>query len=131
MRIRALRLVLGPAACTLACAGCLWFVAGAAAGAGAVVWAKGSLARIYEAPYETVSRAARGAVRDLEYTVTSVRHDASVTVIHAKRADNAPVKIQVSRVDASRARVSVRVGRVGRREPALVVLDAITRRVGR
>lgn len=126
-----LRAVLVPAVCALACTGCLFFLAGAAAGAGAVVWMKGGTRRTYNEPYDKVWKASCDAIRDLGYADITERHGAELSQIQARRVDDALVTVQVQYRRRLQTRVNVKLGSPGGRPGEVTVVDAITVQLSR
>ena len=129
-RIRWFLAPLALGALLLGTTGCIWFLAGAAAGAGAVVWVSGKLKKKYDVPVGRASAAASGAVKGLGFRVESDVHDASCARIKAQRADGKPVWVDVDRVTDTTSEVTVRVGAMGDKEAAMQVMDAIDARLG-
>jgi len=129
-RIRLLVAPLALSALLLGTSGCIWFLAGAAAGAGTVVWISGKLKKKYDVPVGRASAAAANAVRGLGFRVESDVHDSSSARIKAERADGKPVWVDVDRVTNNQCEVTVRVGVMGDKEAAMQVMDAIDARLG-
>ena len=102
--------VLGSAFITSGCAG---MVVAAAAGAGALSYAQGSVNRTYHADYYQAVSASKSVLRELNIPQTGQTSDALKTIIKAKRADDTPVTIQIDRDRPQLTRISVRTGVVG------------------
>ena len=111
-------------------AGCFWLLAGAAAGAGTVIYIDGKLVKKYDAPQQRVWLAASGAIQNLGFRVEEEAHDAAFGKIEAKRADGKSVHVEVKRLSDSQVEVSVRVGTIGNKEDAMQILDRIDKKLG-
>jgi hypothetical protein len=129
-RIRLLLAPLALGALLAGASGCIWFLAGAAAGAGTVAWVEGKLVKKYDAPAGKVGLAASAAVKDLHFAVESDVHDAAATRIKAERADGKSVTVDVDRVSDNQCEVAVRVGLLGNDDSALQIMNAIDARLG-
>lgn len=129
-RIRLLLAPLALSALLLGTSGCIWFLAGAAAGAGAVVWLGGKLTKKYDVPVGRAATAASYVVRDLGFRVESEAQDASCARIKAERADGKPVWVDVDRVTETTCEVTVRVGAMGDKEGAMQIVDALDAKLG-
>jgi len=117
------------AALALGGSGCIWLLAGAAAGAGTVAYVNGELTKKYGEPYSRVWPAVDGAVKGLGLKVESDQHDGMVGRIKAKRADGETVQIGVEMKAERLTEVSVRTGLM-KRDDSQLVIDEIDRRLG-
>jgi len=122
---RALPRSLAAAALAVSLQGCLWMVAGGAAGA--YLWSEGNLVRHYSQPISTAWEGARFALRDLGLAVEEQKIDSHQGQLTAKRSNGVPVMVTLERWTERETRVSVRVGALGDRAESERVHEAIAR----
>ena len=115
----------------LGASGCLWFVAGAAAGATGVAWVGGKLTKNYDVEYARTRTAASEVAVELGFTVESNVHDETIAKVRARRADGALVRIDVHPSAEKSSRVVVRVGTFGNKEVSMQIMDAIDKKLGK
>ncbi len=116
------------AALALGGSGCLFLLAGAAAGAGTVAYINGELVKTYGEPYGRVWSAVDATVKGLGLRVESDQHDGMVGHIKAKRADGETVQISAERKGDKLTEVRVRTGLV-KRADSQQIMDEIDRRL--
>jgi hypothetical protein len=109
--------------------GCIAAAAGAAAGAGAVVYVKGMLEETVSYPTPVVYRATLAALQDLKVPVLEDKHDNLNTELKAKFADNTYLWIWIDSVSSTASTLKIRVGTFGEENRSRQVLDAIHRRL--
>ncbi len=99
-------------ATSLSVTGCALFLigAGAAAGAGAVVYVSGELKASDEVSVDRAYAAALRAMDDLQFRVTKKQKDALAAEIVARRADDTPITIRIKRQSEAVTEVRIRVG---------------------
>lgn len=105
--------------------GCLWMVAGGAAGA--YLWSEGNLVRHYAQPLSTTWEGARFALRGLGLAVEEQKIDQHQGRLTAKQGNGVPVMVTLERWTDRETRVSVRVGALGDRAGSERVHEAIAR----
>jgi outer membrane protein OmpA-like peptidoglycan-associated protein len=105
---------------------------GAAAGTGAAYF-KGKDSRLYDSEYHRTAQACMETLAALKIPVVQTSADELKTTIHAKRADETPVSIEVVRAGPGRCEVSIRNGAVGISglEAANQIHNALKERLGR
>lgn len=108
--------------------GCVVLGAGAA-GAGAMAYLRGELAGNLEARFSEASRAAEGAIKDLEFTLVENRGDALTRNITARTADDKKVEIKLSSVSSQLTKIQIRVGIFGDETISLAILERIKARL--
>jgi hypothetical protein len=111
--------------------GCVAAAVGAAAGAGAVVYLKGTLEETVSYSAPTVYRAAIAALQDLKVPILEDRHDNLNAELKAKFADNTHLWIWIDSVSSSATTLKIRVGTFGEENRSRQVLDAIHRHLSR
>jgi hypothetical protein len=107
--------------------GCLLFVAGAAAGAGAVGYAyvNGVVESTEAASLNRTWDASLAAMQDLQYTVTSQAKDALVGNLTARNANNTEINIKLKYVSNTSTEVHIRVGKLGDETLSRTILSKI------
>ena len=93
--------------------GCSAVVLGLGAGAGAVAYSSGEIARTYEAEYHRAVGASMDTLHQLNIQPAEKMADELKTEIKANRADGSPVKVEVERIDSQRTQISIRTGAIG------------------
>jgi outer membrane protein OmpA-like peptidoglycan-associated protein len=93
--------------------GCSAVVLGLGAGAGAVAYSSGEIARTYEVEYHRAVGASMDTLRQLHIQPAEKMADELKTEIKANRADGSPVKVEVERIDLQRTQISIRTGTIG------------------
>src|SRR5262245_32024344 len=111
--------------------GCLLFVAGAAAGAGAAgyAYANGVLKATEPAPLDRVWSASVDAMKDLEYSITKQAKDALTGNLTARNASDKKIEIQMKKLSENSTEISIRVGTFGDENLSRVILDKIKKRL--
>src|SRR5262245_842241 len=129
--IKRVTLVLLCSALLLATSGCLLFVAGAAAGAGAAgyAYANGVLKATEPSPLDNVWSATIGAMKDLQYSVTKQAKDALTGDLTARTATDKKIEIQLKKLSDNSTEISIRVGTFGDENLSRVILDKIKNRL--
>jgi outer membrane protein OmpA-like peptidoglycan-associated protein len=93
--------------------GCSAVVLGLGAGAGAVAYSRGEIARTYEVEYHRAVDASMDTLHQLNIQPAEKMGDELKTEIRAIRADGSPVKVEVERIDSQRTQISIRTGAIG------------------
>lgn len=109
--------------------GCAAVVIGGAAGAGTVVWLKGSLEQQINKPLGQVHTAALAAMKDLELPVHENQKDALNAKIRSQFVDGDKVWIDIESLTGSSSKIKIRVGVMGDEKKSLRILDIINRRL--
>jgi len=125
MRIRPLLAIV--LALPLATAGCpaVLVGAGAAAGAGALVWQRGWLRGNIPEPAARVHRAARSALADFKITVESHSLTPKLGTVDATMPDGRRVVVETRPQGAKESQVRIRVGIWGDQEMSLRIYEQI------
>jgi len=107
--------------------GCVLFVAGAAAGAGAAgyAWVKGEVVATEQASLSQTWDASLAAMQDLQFPVTSQVKDALEGNLTARNAKNTEIKIQLKYISNTSTEVHIRVGTFGDESLSRVILGKI------
>ena len=129
--IRRVALILLASALVSLTGGCLLFVAGAAAGAGAAGYAyvNGVLKATEPASLDRVWSASTGAMKDLEYRISKQTKDALTGELIARNASDKKIEIQLKKVSDNSTEISIRVGTFGDENLSRVILDKIKKRL--
>jgi len=111
-------------ALSLAVTGCtaVMIAAGAAAGAGAIVWYRGWLRETIAEPVGRVHRAARAALGDFKVDIVEDSLDDRSGVVDGYLEDGRRVMVKARRLDEKKTRVRVRVGFWGDQTYSLRIL---------
>ncbi len=114
-------------AAALGLSGCALFLigAGAAAGAGAVVYVSGELKATDEVAIDRAYRATLAAMDTLKFRVTKTQQDALAALVVARRADDTPVTIRLKRQTDTLTEVRIRVGTWGDESLSRLIHDKI------
>jgi hypothetical protein len=110
-----------------ACTGCGAAAVGAAAGAGAVAYANGTLGSKAAGTVPVVQQATVDALNDLNLPVTGQRGDAASGQLQSRYSDGTNLTIDLKKASASVTDIGIRVGRFGDQTRSQQVLDAINR----
>lgn len=105
--------------------GCVAAAVGAAAGAGAVVYVKGTLEETMSYPTPVVYDAVRAALRDLKVPVLEDKHDSLNAELKGKFADNTTLWVWIDSVSSAASTLKVRVGTFGEENRSRQVLDMV------
>ena len=103
------------AAMPLTLAGCPLFLlaGGAAVGAGAVMWATGTLSEDVNEPIYRVHRAAGAALLDLKAVIEKNELKEDAGLVDGTLSDGSHVAVKTSRLADMKTRVRIRVGMTG------------------
>lgn len=112
----------------LALSGCAAVLVGAAAGAGAgtAAYVMGDLEKAYDLELETVYRASKAGVEDMEFRITEDLKDLARFKIVSQMADGKKVTVS-GRYKDNVFRLSIRVGTFGNETVSRQILDKIER----
>lgn len=105
--------------------GCVALVAGAAGGAGTVVWLSGKLSQELNASLPKSLEAAKSAMRSLDLDITRETVKDDVAQLTGDYYDSRPIWIDIHRLSDMSSRIEVRVGAPGDKEAARKILNQI------
>lgn len=106
--------------------GC-WFLAGAAAGGAAAVYAGGDLEATVDAPVRDTYDATREAMRELGFRMTKSRADALTGEVVALDSRDKKIEVNLESKGEKLTYISIRIGIVGDKADSMRILDAIKR----
>ena len=109
----------------VATSGCFALVVGAAAGAGGVIWAKGSLVKELNVPLDRAHKAGVSALKKLELPIIIDRKDKLTAKLESKFADGTNVWIDMNSLTSKTTKVVVRVGAIGDQTRSQEIMDMI------
>lgn len=107
--------------------GCVPLLIGAAAGAGGVVWVKGSLEQNFDKSVDHLHRASLGGLRDVKCAVSSDQIRKHLAKIKFKFDDGQEGTINIKAMTERSSRLKIRVGILGDETKSQIVLNAIVR----
>jgi len=107
--------------------GCILFVAGAAAGAGAAGYAyvDGEIQTTEAASLDRTWEAVQAAMQDLQFPVTAKAKDALQGDLTAHNASNTTIRIKLKYISTSSTEVRIRVGTFGDESLSRIILNKI------
>jgi hypothetical protein len=107
--------------------GCLLFVAGgaAAAGAGGYAYVKGEAVSTETVTLDRAWNASLAAMKDLEFPVTSQKKDALQAELTARDASDKKITVSLKKVSEKSTEIHIRVGTFGDESLSRVILDKI------
>lgn len=108
-------------------AGCIPLLIGAAAGAGGVAWAKGSLEQNFDKTVDQLHRASLGGLRDIKCAVSSDQIRKHLAKIKFKFDDGQEGTINIKAMTERSSQLKIRVGVLGDETKSHIVLNAILR----
>lgn len=111
--------------------GCVAAAIGAAAGAGTVVYLKGTLEETMSYPTPVVYDAVRAALRDLKVPVIEDKHDSLTAELKGKFADNTNLWIWIDSASSTASTLKIRVGTFGEENRSRQVLDKVHQQLSR
>lgn len=107
--------------------GCVPLLIGAAAGAGGVVWVKGSLDQNFDKTVEQLHRASLAGLRDIKCAVRTNQIRKHLAKINFEFDDGQKGSVNIKAVTERSARLKIRVGVLGEETKSHIVLNAILR----
>ena len=105
--------------------GCVPLLIGAAAGAGGVVWAKGSLEQNFDNTVDQLHRASLAGLRDIKCTVRTDQIRKHLAKIEFKFDDGQKGSINIKALTERSAKLKIRVGVLGDETKSNIILNAI------
>lgn len=107
--------------------GCLLFVAGgaAAAGAGTVLYVNGELKDTEETSLDTTHVAALAGLRDLQFAIVNETKDALHSQINARTATDTKVQVTLTKQGPALTEIRIRVGTFGDEKLSRDILEKI------
>jgi len=109
--------------------GCVWLLAGAAAGAGGTVYHLGKLKETVNQPVPTVHEAAKKAMEDLKLPLTRNAGDKLTVEMKSEFSDGKSLWVSIQSLTEKSSTLTVRVGLTGDQARSRMVLDAIKKRL--
>lgn len=106
--------------------GCAVLALGAAGGAAGYAIATGAAAKNYDQPLEYVYQAAHRALADMKAEIIIDDFGAMRTQIHAEDITGRNIRVDIDALTDQTSRVRVRVGNIGSKEAAMLIIDTIT-----
>ncbi len=127
MKIKSIMLTTLLLATGVAGSGCALFLigAGAAAGAGTVVYLNGELKVSGNVSLDRGWDAAQQAMRDLQFKVTKTQKDALAGELVARRADDTPIRVRLKQESATVTEFRIRVGTWGAEDLSRLIYQKI------
>jgi Protein of unknown function (DUF3568) len=122
--IARLGLCLALALLPLLTTGCV-IVAAGAVGAGAVVYVRGELESIVDAPYAKLVDATRSALKDLEYVKISEKKDALEAEFIYRTALDKKVTLRLNKMENDLSRLRIRIDVIGDEALSKTILEKI------
>ena len=111
----------------LTTSGCVPLLIGAAAGAGGVVWVKGSLEQNFDNTVDQLHRASLAGLRDIKCTVRTNQIRKHLAKINFEFDDGQKGSINIKALTERSAQLKIRVGVLGDETKSHIVLNAILR----
>lgn len=109
--------------------GCAALVVGAAAGAGTYAYVQGELQSTESASLDRTWAATQGAIKELQFTVTTQQKDALLGRLIARTAKDKKIEINLKKTGDHLTEVRIRVGTFGDEELSRLILDKIKSRL--
>ncbi len=103
---------------------------GAAAGAGAVIYARGELQAVETTSIQRTWDATHDAMRDLGFAVTDQEKNPDSATLQARTKDNDEVNIRLQAKGVTATEIGIRVGTFGNEALSRVILEKIQRNIG-
>ncbi|MBI3617059.1 MAG: DUF3568 family protein [Candidatus Omnitrophica bacterium] len=107
--------------------GCVPLLIGAAAGAGGVAWAKGSLEQNFDKTVDQLHRASLAGLRDIKCTVRNDQIRKHLAKIDFEFDDGQKGSVNIKALTERSAQLKIRVGVLGDETKSHIVLNAILR----
>jgi hypothetical protein len=110
-------------------AGCVALVAGAAVGAGTVVYIKGNLEETINASVNKTHFAALAALKEMGMPIWKDNHDQMSANMKSRFADGKHVWVDIEAITDSSCKLQIRVGTFGDEYRSRQILEAIHRNI--
>jgi hypothetical protein len=107
--------------------GCAALVVGGAAGAGTVAYVRGELKAVEDVTLDHAWPAAKQAMSDLEFAVTSAEKDAFHGELVARGAGDKKIVVKLERQSDAVTEIKIRVGTFGDEAMSREILETIQR----
>ena len=107
--------------------GCFALLAGAAVGAGGVIWVTGKLQQDLNASLDRVHKAALAALKKQDLPIIVDRKDKLTGKVESQYADGKHVWIDLDYLTKSTTKITIRVGTLGDERRSREILDEIIR----
>jgi hypothetical protein len=109
--------------------GCAAVIVGGAAGAGTYAYISGELKVNENASLDRCWSATQGAMKDLEFTVTTSKKDALQGQVVAKTAVDKKIEIQLTKTTDALTEIRIRVGTFGDQAMSQLIIQKIEKRL--
>jgi hypothetical protein len=109
--------------------GCAAVIVGGAAGAGTYAYISGELKVSENASLDRCWSATQGAMKDLEFTVTTSKKDALQGQVVAKTAADQKVEIRLTKTTDALTEIRIRVGTFGDQAMSQLIVQKIEKRL--
>ena len=129
MKMKSLLTLLATTITVLLLTGCVALVVGGAAGVGTYAYVKGELKVNESASLDRCWSASQGAMKDLQFTVTTQNKDALSGQLIAHTAMDKKIEIYLKKVSDNLTEVRVRVGTFGDEDMSRVIIQKIEKRL--
>ena len=107
--------------------GCVPLLAGAAGGVGTATWLSGKLSQEFEAPFDRTLKAVESALKSLKLEITEKTVKKDVAQVMSKYTDGRTIWIDIRPISRRQSQVEVRVGALGYKEAAELIIARIKR----
>jgi len=107
--------------------GCVPLLAGAAGGVGTATWLSGKLSQEFEAPFDRTLKAVESALKSLKLEITEKTVKKDVAQVMSKYTDGRTIWIDIRPISRRQSQVEVRVGALGDKEAAELIIAMIKR----
>jgi hypothetical protein len=107
--------------------GCVPLLAGAAGGVGTATWLSGKLSQEFEAPFDRTLKAVESALKSLKLEITEKTVKKDVAQVMSKYTDGRTIWIDIRPISRRQSQVEVRVGALGDKEAAELIIARIKR----
>jgi len=111
---------------SMSASGC-FFLVGAAAGAGGIIWARGKLTQELNASLEATYNASIKALKKMELPIIIDRKDKLTAKIESEFSDGARVWIDIKSLSARSSRIAIRVSHLGDEQRSRQILEMVER----
>jgi hypothetical protein len=113
----------------LFCTGCIALVVGGAAGAGTYAYVSGELKTTESASLDRAWSASQGAIKELQFKVTTEQKDALQGRLIARTAADKKVEVNLKKISDNTTEIRIRVGTFGDEDLSQLILQKIKKRL--
>jgi hypothetical protein len=129
MKLKSLMTVCAAMLAAVLFSGCAAVVVGGAAGVGTYAYIKGELKVTENATLDRCWSATQGAMKDLQFSVTTQQKDSLSGHLVARTAMDKKIEVYVTKISENLTEVRVRVGTFGDEEMSRLVIQKIESRL--